>query len=405
MIRRKLALAGIGKGAVIFPSAFLVAVGEGMLALGLVFFMRQAYAASAGLIGTLVASGTLVYVAGCLLVRPLFDAVRPRFLLIAATAGMALTLVLLLLVRSVPLTFLFLALNKLATALFWPPAMGWVSQGVEGEALNRRMSRFNLSWSCGLALSPLLAGFLSERSAAQALAVTIGVNAATLLLVSAASLGLPRIRADEHRESRRGDPVGAGPDLSTFLRFPVWVGLFTSYVAGGMVFTIFPIFARDTLLLREGLVGGLLSVRVVFQAAGFFLLGRFGFWRFRGRYAMAGQLFLALLIAALIVLRAPAPVGAVFAMLGLVAAFHYANSLFHGVSGSLRRARRMAIHEAVLTGGQITGSIAGGLLLQHASMRAVYLFCIGWTAAGLLTQAVLLEVWRRRTAPAVRPAR
>ena len=397
------ALAGIGKGTVLFPSAFLAAVGEGMLALGLVFFMRQVYGASAGLIGTLVASGTLVYVVGCLLVRPLFDRVRPRFLLIGAAAAMALTLGLLILVRSIPLTFLLLALNKLATGLFWPPAMGWISHGYEGKALNRQMSRYNLSWSCGLALSPLPAGFLSERSASWALAVTVGVDLLVLLLVGAAALLLPGIRADGYREQRGADPVGEGPDRSTFLRFPAWVGLFTSYVAGGMLFTIFPIFARDTLLLREGLVGGLLSVRVVFQAAGFLALGRLSFWHFRGRYALFGQLFLALVLAALIVGRAPVWIGALFALLGLAAAFHYANSLFHGVSGSLRRARRMAIHEALLTGGQIAGSAAGGMLLQHASMRAVYLFCIGCTGLGVLAQGALLAAWRRRAAAAAAP--
>ena len=396
------ALSRIGKSAVIFPSAFLFSIGEGMAGLGLVFFMRQVYGASAGLIGAMVASGTLVYVAGCLLVRPLFDRVRPRFLLIGSCTVLVVTLSLLVLVRSIPLTFLLLALNKLATGLFWPPVMGWVSHGYEGKALGRQMSRFNLSWSSGLALSPIPAGFLSERSASLALAVTVGIDLLVLLLIGAAALLLPGIRTDEYREQRGADPVGEGPDRSTFLRFPAWVGVFTSYVAGGMIFTIFPIFARDTLLLREGLVGALLSVRVVFQAVGFLVLGRLSFWHFRGRYALFGQLFLALVLAALAAGRAPLLIGSMFALLGLAASFYYANSLFHGVSGSLRRARRMAIHEALLTGGQITGSAAGGLLLQYASMQAVYLFCIGCAALGALTQGALLAVRRAREAAAAR---
>ncbi len=389
-------LSGTGKGAVIFPSAFLVAVAEGTLGLGLVFFMRQVYDASPSLIGALVASGTFVYVIGCLLVRPLFDPIRPRYLLIAAAAAMAAALVLLVLLRSIPLTFLFFGLHHLATALFWPTAMGWITQGIEGDDLNRLIGRFNLSWSTGLVLSPVLAGLLSERSAVQALAVAVLLYAANLLLVGAASFALPRVRRDDYRERRAEGKAAEGLDRSTFLRYPAWIGMFTNYVVGGVLTSIFPIFARDSLALRESLVGGLLSARILLQAAGFWLLGRVSFWHFRGRYAPAGQAVLALLVAALLAGRAPVYLAAVFGLLGLAAAFHYTYSLFHGVSGSVRRAGRMAIHEALLTGGTITGSAAGGLLYQHVSMNAVYLFCIAWTAAGLLAQAALLAARSRR---------
>jgi len=261
--RAQVVFSGLGKTAVIYPAAFLVAVGEGMLSLGLIYFMREIYGATPGLIGLLAGSGTLVYVLSCLFLRPLFDSIRPRFLMTGATAGMALSLVLLYLFRSIPLTFIFLGLNKLSISFFWPPAMGWLSQNIEGKALNKTMSRFNLCWSLGLVASQNLAGLLGERSPLLPIMGTVLIYCCCLLLITGAALALPGIRKDNHREKQNNSEVQK-PDQSTYLRFTAWIGLFTSFIVVGVIVTIFPLFAQDNLNISKSLVG---TLSVLLQGA------------------------------------------------------------------------------------------------------------------------------------------
>jgi predicted MFS family arabinose efflux permease len=61
-------------------------------------------------------------------------------------------------------------------------------------------------------------------------------------------------------------------------------------------------------------------------------------------------------------------------LLGPLHSLAFSYSFFHGVTGSIRRSQRMAIHEALLAGGIITGSTAGGMIYQRSSMVTVSLF-------------------------------
>ena len=392
--RAQVVLSGLGKTAVIYPSAFLVAVGEGMLGLGLIYFMREIYGAPPSLIGLLAGSGTLAYLLSCLFLRPLFNSIRPRFLMIGATAGMAISLVLLYLFRSIPLTFLFLALNKLSVSFFWPPAMGWLSQNIEGKVLNKTMSRFNLSWSLGLVVSPALTGLLSERSPLLPILGTVLACCCCLLLITGAALALPGIRKDTHRENQNNSEVQK-PDQSTSLRFTAWVGLFTSFIVVGVIVTIFPLFAQDTLNISKSLVGNIFSLRMFSRAVGFFVLGRLSFWHFKGRYQLVSLGVLVVLLSMMTQAQSVPLFALLITLLSLTKASIFTNSLFHAIAGSTRRAGRMAIHESLLAGGYIVGSTAGGMLYQYFSFTVTLLFCIGCTATALLAQVILLVRFRR----------
>ncbi|MQY76102.1 MAG: MFS transporter [Spirochaeta sp.] len=392
--RAQVVLSGLGKTAVIYPSAFLVAVGEGLLGLGLIYFMREIYGATPGLIGLLVGAGTLVYALSCLFLRPLSDSILPRFLMIGATAGMSLSLVLLYLFRSIPLTFVFFGLYKLALSFFWPPAMGWLSQNIEGKVLNKTMSRFNLSWSLGLVASQNLAGLLSERSPLLPILAAVLVCCCCLLLITGAALALPAIRGDNHREKQNNSEVQK-INKGTSLRFTAWIGLFTSFIAIGVLVTIFPQFAQDNLNISKSLVGNIFSVRMFSKAVGFFLIERLSFWHFKGRYQLLSLVVLAVLLGVMTQAQSVPLFIILFTLVALTNTSIFTNSVFHGVVGSTSRAGRMAIHESLLSGGHIVGSTAGGMLYQHFSFTITLFFCIGCTVTALLAQIILLIRFRR----------
>jgi MFS family permease len=380
---------------VIYPGAFFAALGEGMLNLGLVYFLRERYGASPSLIGWFVGFSVLVYIAGCLGLRPFVDRLRPQATLPAAVAGMSLFLALLYLLPTLPLSFLFSGLYRLSLAFFWPPAMGWLSQAVEAEQLGRRQGRFNLSWSLGLVCSYALSGLASERSVALPIVITAAIFAAYLLFLTGSLAAFPVLRAAVAEEPVPPAPLGGGkPSDGTPLRVPAWVGMFAAYVVSGMIAAVFPLFAADVLHISKSAVGTLISMRTLTQALGFLLLGSVAFWQFRRRYILLGQLYLALLLALLTRARSPAAFAVLFPLIGLGMAFAYSSGLFHGVAGARRRGGRMAIHESLLNGGYITGATAGGLLYQHFSMSAVILFCLACSLAALAAEGGLMLAHR-----------
>ncbi|MBN1834290.1 MAG: MFS transporter, partial [Spirochaetales bacterium] len=368
---------------VIFPGAFLTALGEGMLNLGLVFFLRERYGASPSLIGWFVGFSVLVYILGCLGLRPFLDRLRPQLLLPAAVAGIVLSLLLLYLLPSLPLSFLFSALYRLALAFFWPPVMGWLSQGVEGQQLGRRQSRFNLSWSLGLVASYALAGAASERAVALPILLTAGTFGVYLAFLLACLAAVPALRrsgtdgavaapgAAAAAPASVPNPAAAEPAAAalpparvlgegTPLRYPAWAGMFAAYVVSGMIAAVFPLFAADVLRVSKSTVGALISARTLTQSVGFLLLGFAGFWQFRRRYILLGQLYLAVLLALMSQARSLGFFAVLLPLIGLAMAFSYSSGLFYGIAGSRHRAGRMAIHESLLNGGYITGATAGG---------------------------------------------
>jgi MFS family permease len=322
--------------------------------------------------------------------------------MIGATAGAALFLILLQLFRYLPLTFLFFGLQQLSVSFFWPPIMGWLSQNIEGKTLNKAMARFNLSWSFGLLISPTAAGFLSERNPGLPVLGAIILFLATLLLIVGAALAVPRDRSSREKRGTEEAESAAG-DNSTPLRFPAWIGIFAGFVVTGMIITIFPLFARDSLHLSKSGVGNLLSIRVFARIIGFFIIGRLSFWHFRGRYQIASMGFL---VAMMLLMMHSHSVLFFSILIGAAAlgnSFTYANSMFHSVAGSTRRAGRLAIHESLLAGGYIVGSAVGGILYQHFSFREVIVFCALCCSAALIAQTVIVmkvrgkvKLWQKK---------
>ena len=80
------------------------------------------------------------------------------------------------------LLILLSGLIGVSMSTFWPFLMGWLSTGHEGKKLNRRLGLFNIAWSSGSLISPLLGGYLVERSSL--LPMLAGTTSLILCLIS-----------------------------------------------------------------------------------------------------------------------------------------------------------------------------------------------------------------------------
>jgi MFS family permease len=387
----------------VISSAFLVAVSVGSAWLGILFYMREVYHVSAAAVGALAAANSLCYVSGCLLLRPVFRRVRSRDCLLISTGGSTAALLGILAVKSVAATFVLYSAFGFLMSFFWPPLAGWLSHGLESRELGRATSRFNLSWSVGNIVSSFVAGRLSDLDPAGPLRMAAIVYAAAFLLLAGLAAFAPSLRRDQHRE--QGPARGGAPDASTPLRFPAWVGVFAAWVVVGLITSVFPLYAREGLGITKTGIGGLLFLRSLFTTVAFLLLGRLTFWHFRVQVLAAGQLVFAGLIAAFAATRSPAGMGLLLCGIGPCGALAYSGSIFHGMAGSTERARRMGIHESMLSLGMVAGSTVGGLVYQEVSMAAALAGGACILAVSGAVQLAMSAARRRRSATPSGPAR
>jgi len=374
------------------PSAFTASVGIGMSSLGMLFDLRARFGLAPATAGWLGAAWSIAYLAGCFLLRPVSRKLPPRISMTIANAVAAVLLALYIVFPSILAAFVAMSVYGFAIALFWPPLMGWLSSGLEGNPLSKANSRFSMSWSVGGILSPYLAGLLAERASWIPIAAASGFFALNTVFIATGR----RFAADPSVEpSRSPQPEVAALDRSTVLRYPAWIGLFLVYVLSAIFANIFPLYAKNDMNLGEAQIGFLLLIRAAATAAGFWFFGRNGSWHFKRQLIVAPIAATLVVNLLFLIVRGSVPFAVLLACLGLLQSWAYTNSMFYGASGALDREKRMNTHESLLTFGQFIGSVGGGMAYQYSSWSTVFLFAGVLLVAGLAGQTILV----RKAAP------
>lgn len=384
------------KMAVIAPAAFINSLGIGTMSLGIIFAVKDLYGASPTLVASLGALWSLSYFIGCIVLRRLATSLRPRTSMLIMLAGSTAIITAFLFVQGLVQAFVAYAAYGFILAFFWPQVMGWLSKGYEGAQLNRATSLFSFSWSVGGIFSSYIAGVLSERGKLLPIMLSAGLFGFNALFVLVSHRFLP----DDETETEQSRRVSDTEDRSTPLRYPAWLGAFLIYTVMGVMFNVFPVFARDRLAISESSIGLILTVRASATALGFFVLGRVTILQFNRAALPILTAVSSLIVVLLVFQRGAAGFAVCFGIIGFLQAAMYNNSLFYATSGALDRDKRASIHEALLTFGQVVGSISGGALYQQFSMPVVFASLAGLLGAGTAIQSSM--VFRLRDARRVR---
>lgn len=385
------------------PAAFANSIGIGVANLGLIFVVKNHFGADPFTIGWFGSTFSLSYFVACLAIPRIACRLSPLASTVLASALCAVSVGLMLASDNLALSFMLNAAYGASTALFWPPLMGWFSEGLEGKELSKATAAFSFSWSSGAVLSPWLAGAVAEAAgdfAAVALgAAAFAINGSWLAFALAKSkAGLFR-SSERAQQARDGSQSATRAPSGTPLRFPAWVGVFAVYAFSGLFVNIFPGYAQDELGYSKDAIGLLLLARAAATTVGFWFFGRFHFWHFRSRYLVITGIALAALAFALTPLGSasalPEPArfiawGAGLLALGALYASAYNASIFYGVAGCADRDRRMTIHEAMLTSGQIIGSLVAGAAYGGLTMEGALLAIAVALVASFITQAFML---------------
>jgi len=396
MVRADAAGLAFGRTGIACAVAFVAAMAMGVLGLAMTFYLRERYGASGTQIGGFTAFWALCYILGCNFARPLANQVPPKVAVAFSLAGILAGTMLVHFCGSLFWAFVFNGCYAVCTSFFWPMLMTWVARIREGEGLNKRLSAYNVAWSSGTIVGPVLGGWLSEGNVVRPLVFAWALFFVAGLTLLFAILFLPRIRADRRVSSNmRGG--GATNEKPTLLRYPAWIGAFSAYALVSYLATIFPLWAREDLGLGKTLIGWLLLVRTFATSAGFWVMGRTMVWHYSSRQMLWGQILLATVTMFLAYAATPLWLGLALLGAGVLSAMSYFNSMFHGAAGSPDRVRSLTIHETILNSGILMGNLAGGVLYQSMSFEygcrvfAALILAVALAQAALCRRASRIE--------------
>jgi len=390
----------------LYYSAFLMDITMLMLVTS-VPFVVVALGGSRTQAGDFLGYQQILYFLGCLSSALLLDKLNSKRAAQFGSGGVALAIIGMLAVVLLgragrlesPVSKLAWAIAAVGLPLsyFWPSLMGWLSQGHEGPSLNKRMGWFNLSWSLGAILGPLLAGglLLAGMNLMMAVLTLLGVMTAAMMSmvrqehkqIAPTKIGDIQI-ADERKPQAQ---AGHHPWLPG-CRWLARPALF------GSLFCVFSVRTQLGLLMKEDLgytendFGILMMLLSVLTGASMFGLSRIHLWHYRPGVFFAVQILLAAAMLLFSVSQAFWLLGAGVMLLGLAAGFCYSSHLFYGASGGKRRMARMAVHELIYGSGSAGGAFAAGRLSDALGVRAPYLAALGAT---LLVLGVQVLLWRR----------
>ncbi len=375
----------MNKNYVIFPAAAMVSLAAGLVNLGIIFYMQDRFHVGSDKVGQLMSLSAIMYVTGCLVGRKIFERFSPARLLSLSTLLSGFVIFLIIYAPNLYAVFVVFPLFGVCLSFFWPPIIGWLSQEREKQELNHAIAWFNVSWSAGQVISPYLAGCLS-----QAWPVLPLWTSFAFFFAASFFLFMYGRRVLQNVPVSRQSVLDLGKKEDTPLRYPAWIGGFSSFVVLGVIAAIFPVYARTDLHISKSLIGLLLLVRSLFNTMTFIFLGRSTRWHFKIWPMIAVNVGIISFVWLMHVTETVYLLAILFALMGFLGAYTYSANLLYSVYGSAARSRRSAIHEAVLNAGLIVGYFFGGLLNNSFSMGAVYVFCTAVLVAGMVTQIAII---------------
>ncbi len=354
----------------------------------LVYYLREK-GLSPFLIGAFSSVVPVVYFSGCLLFARVISHLHLRTRVVTSLLGMSFMIFAFIFMKTPLQIFSVLFLYGLFQSLIWTSMETWITQNAAGERLTKNLAVFNFSWSGAAALSSLLGGFLVTFS----YSLSFFLDGAVFLLSAFIALTAGE---EEKGSMREDDELSSLPPSP--VRFSSWLGVFIIYTGYSMVMVVFPQYALDVLGFSSSVTGRLLFFRGLSVAAFFIILKKFTFWT-RGRWPVILMLSAFSFITILFrITTSYYSFVILFILYGAVFALGYNESIYHSAYGGGKRHIRMAVHEALITAGQISGSLLGGAVYSSFSFTSlVTLVSLLGTAAVIWASASALLYCKRET--------
>lgn len=330
-------------------------------------------------LGVLGSLGPLVYTLACPLAGRisdenaspggLFPGVSRRRTILLGCALLVFVDLCIVFVSSIKDVLIMGVCGSFCAALFWPAIQAWLTEIEGGGSLSDRLGNFNLSWSLGIMIGPMIGGYLYEIDYRFPWYYAVASAICVLLILGSSGGAAPR--------RSPADPADGGPEARTgvgvFLPLALWAN-FVCWFCLANIQALYPKYALSV-GFSPGVIGILLFLVGVAQSVFFVVLRSRPSWQFRYRplvftHAAAGAGMFMLCITDSIPLLSIA-----FLPLGCALGLSYYSSIYYSLNGFADRGRRAGIHEQMVGSGFFLGPITGGIIASFLGLRAPFLVC------------------------------
>lgn len=299
-------------------------------------------------------------------------------------------------------------------SIVWPSLHGWLGANPDPQLRARGMGRFNVSWSTGLAIGPLIGGFLYDFHPYAPFIALFCMGCACFALL----WGMPQ---EENYYTTLAD--APAPDWASHAerseRF-----LMCAWIANGMawalvgvtrlIFTkrvdelvklgelrLFAEAAPPAYLLENAasIYATIAFLLAAMSAVVFGLMGKTRHWQHRFRYLAGLQIGSAAAFCILGYTNSLAVMSLAFMVIGALSGAAFFSSSYYGMANYARRRQRASINEVFVGIGSFAGPMGVGLLAEFYGVRTTFYYIPLIVALGLGVQLYLVRGRHRLATP------
>lgn len=379
-----------------YLAAFLADLALGAVLLSMPLFLIYMFGASSLTLGIFGAIGALVYSLGVIVSGRMSDRFNRRTIVLSGCALFMAAYLTLPFFKSTAQVLIAYILGSSSMAMFWPVLQSWLSQGLNKHNLMRSLTLFNVSWSAGLMIGFILAGFLFSLDPRLPFALSIVLIACVAALLCRQPLK-PAARGGGGAEKDAlsavlpafEPPEEERPANYKAFLYAAWCANFVSWFNVGIMRNLFPKLGTE-LGFSTGIIGTLIFAVTLAQTVIFFILGKTHRWHYKFGLLAMFQIFSFIGLLIIAFFSNIACFTAAMVLLGLASGMTYFSSIFYSLYGSADKGKNSGIHESFLGAGGLFGPLAGGLLAAGFGIRAPYAAAAAVVILAIVAEAVLI---------------
>ena len=294
-------------------------------------------------------------------------------------------------------------------ALVWPALQAWFGAEPDPYVRARRLSGFQVAWSTGMAVGPVVGGPLYDLDYRLPYAVILGLGVIVLAIMAS----LPHEEAYHARRPKKPAAGSAAPPAAPIglahLR-TAWLACgiansitgATSYVfakrvaelndAGALTFLWNPVQGLGPATQFSLLIGCLSLAR----AATFGVMGRSAFWHGRFSVLLALQLATGIGLLVMGITHSLAVMLLCCLLTGINAGAAFYTGLSYSIEEPLHKNRRAAINEVAVGSGGFLGCLLFGLAGERFGTAWTFRMALPFILCAIALEAAAFRFWRRR---------